>query len=87
MDTEVMKIKVISLNIKIGKTEVEMSMEDAQRLFLELKDIFGQSSQWPIIINPVIYREIPYYPNYPTTQPWVTWSISDNTTITGEVLG
>lgn len=79
--TEMATVEVKKVSIKIGKKEIELSLEEAKELKQVLNDTFGKERvvtvpSSPIIIERPVRRPWPYYP-----QPYIYWSIkySDNT--------
>ena len=61
------------LIIEINKKKIELSLDEAKKLYEDLNVLFDGETE--------TVRYIPYYPYYPNyeTPPIVTWTYYDNT--------
>jgi hypothetical protein len=65
---EVKTVKIESVKIKIGKNELELSIEEARQLKKELDEVLGKE---------IVTKEyVPYYPYwYVYPQPYTTYTL------------
>jgi hypothetical protein len=83
------EVEIKTINIKINKKELSLSIEEAKRLYELLNGLVGPK-EVNIVSNPIIIQKTdkidpyyPYYPGLPWQQPEITWL--DNTDGFGEV--
>ncbi len=84
-----MSVKISKLNIKIGKKEISLTLEEAKELQEILNDTFGEQKtmcipSYPVIIPPspvIIKRSV-----IKEYQPWRRWDVTwtANNKATGE---
>lgn len=70
------KVEIKSINIKIGDTKLNLSMDEAKKLHEALADMFGKKVVEHHYTGGWWYN----YPIYIGTQPITTVSIGDSTT-------
>jgi len=68
-----LKINKLTIMTSQGK-EVELSLEEANELFVQLKELFGEKTVY-IPSTPII---IDRYPRPWWTDPWITYTTSDS---------
>ena len=66
-----MKVELTALRIKLGNETIELSIEEAKALYLQLHTLFGERvitcPQSPVVIN-----QPPWFPTYPPLSPqWI----------------
>lgn len=84
---EANKIEIKTINIKINKKELSLSIEEAKRLYELLNGLVGPK-EVNIVSNPIVIRErdcYPYYPGTPWQQPEITWLSNTDGVKIGEV--
>jgi hypothetical protein len=77
------KVEVSKINIKIGKKEIPLSLNEAKELRDILNDTFGKQETVYLSGTPYPVYPRPYRYWYPTYAPYVTYSgsnVSDNDT-------
>lgn len=79
-----MTVKISKLNLKIGKKDVSLTLEEAKELQRILNDTFGeQKIVYPVIVPsaPVIIKRIIECPDVRPWRRWdVTWTVNNKDT-------
>ena len=63
-----MKTEIVSIKFKLGTKEVELSAEEAREIFGQLKLLFAQANENPLVLS----YPVPFYPQpiLWEPQPW-----------------
>lgn len=78
-----MSVKISKLNVKIGKKEISLTLEEAKELQKILNETFGEQKTMIIPLSPVIIeriRERPVIEKYPWRHWDITWTAKGENT-------